>query len=117
MYGNICTLDYYYKSIEYIINNVNNPTFFIFSDDITWVKEKINLPNAVYVNHNIGKDSWQDMFLMSCCKHNIIANSSFSWWGAYLNNNPTKIVVSPSIFINSTSKQDIVSESFIKIKI
>lgn len=117
LYGNICTLEYYKKSIEYIKKTVSNSIFYIFSDDIEWVKENINLSDAIYINHNKETDSWQDMFLMSRCKHNIIANSSFSWWGAYLNDNPDKIIISPSKFINSTSEQHIISDSFVKIKV
>ena len=116
-YGNICTINYYNKAIEYIKQHVNEPYFYVFSDDIMWVKEYLNIPNATYINHNKKNDSWQDMYLMSKCKHNIIANSSFSWWGAYLNINPSKIIVSPSIFVNCKSKQDIISDYFVKIEI
>ncbi|KAA6319244.1 O-antigen biosynthesis glycosyltransferase WbnK [termite gut metagenome] len=94
-FGGICTLEYYQKAIKLISESINNPVFFIFSDDINWVKEKLPLNNATYTDWNSGNDSWQDMFLMSRCQHNIIANSTFSWWAAWLNTNRNKIVIAP----------------------
>ena len=78
-------------------------------------EEHINIPNSIYVNFNSGSDSWQDMFLMSQCKHNIIANSSFSWWGAWLNRNTNKIVITPSRFINLEENSDIIPDTWIRI--
>jgi len=92
-----CGVEYYQKAIDHIAKTVESPVFYVFSDDITWVKSniKIDFP-CTYITHNTGTDSYYDMQLMSYCQHNIIANSSFSWWGAWLNNNPKKIVVAPS---------------------
>lgn len=92
----VCSLDYYNKSITYIAERVSNPHFFIFSNDLQWVKEKfqINFPITI-IEYNNGFRSYEDLRLMSQCKHNIIANSSFSWWGAWLNQNPDKIVCVP----------------------
>ena len=91
-----CSIEYYKKAIEFIANKVNDPFFFIFSDDVDWVRKELNLkyPNE-YVSGNVGKQSYIDMQLMSRCKHNIIANSSFSWWGAWLNKNPDKFIIAP----------------------
>ncbi|WP_215406320.1 alpha-1,2-fucosyltransferase [Vibrio gigantis] len=91
----LAPLSYYRSAIKYIKENVDSPTFFIFSDDITWCKENLNLEKVVYVDWNTKSDSYRDMQLMSLCKHNIIPNSSFSWWGAYLNSNAGKIVICP----------------------
>ena len=99
-YGNIATLDYYNNAIQIIRKKIEKPYFFVFSDDIEWVKENLQLDNTVYVTHNKGKNSYLDMFLMSNCKHNIIANSSFSFWAAMLNKNEGKIVVYPSKWTN-----------------
>lgn len=115
LYGNICTIDYYQAAIEEITRRIGPCDFFIFSNDSEWVKTNIHTPNATYIDHNIGRDSWQDMFLMSQCDHNIIANSSFSWWGAWLNSNPDKIVVSPHKFINSGNSNDIIPHQWIRI--
>lgn len=98
-FGNICTLEYYAKAIEIIRQAVDNPHFFVFSDDIAWVKENIKLGNATYIDWNTADDSIYDMYLMSHCKHNIIANSTFSFWGARLNMNDN-IVVYPKKWYN-----------------
>lgn len=92
----LCSIDYYMSAIRYVAERVETPCFFIFSDDISWVKDnlKINFP-CQYVAHNLGSESYNDMRLMSLCKHHIIANSSFSWWGAWLNSSAEKIVVTP----------------------
>lgn len=118
LYGNVCTLDYYRKAIEYINSRVENPKFYVFSNDLKWVKENLDIPNAVYIDWNTKEDSYKDMQLMSCCRHNIVANSSFSWWGAWLNTNKDKIVVSPDRWFNDeqVGTNDIIPEEWIKIK-
>jgi hypothetical protein len=90
-------LNYYVKSINKIKNKVSNPIFFVFSDDILWCKQNLNsfINNVYYIDHNKGKDSYKDLLLMSACKHNIIANSTFSWWGSWLNQNLNKIIIKP----------------------
>ncbi len=93
----ICTLNYYDESIAFMKAKYPDATFFFFSDDTAWVKQELVLLTDKYriVEGNSGADSWKDMFLMSSCKHHIIANSSFSWWGAWLNSNPEKTVIAP----------------------
>jgi hypothetical protein len=100
----LCSLDYYYSAIKYVAERVDNPYFFIFSDDIAWVKSnlKTDFPFR-YIDHNQGIESYNDMRLMSLCKHNIIANSTFSWWGAWLNSNPDKLVVAPKAWFANTN--------------
>lgn len=100
----LCSQAYYRAAIQYVESRVDNPYFFIFSDDIDWVKRslKIQFP-CQYVDHNQGVDSHNDMHLMSLCAHNIIANSTFSWWGAWLNLNPRKIVVAPNAWLADTN--------------
>ena len=114
-FGGICTTEYYQKAIDIMCSKVANPYFFIFSNDIEWCKQNIKLPHIYYVNCNKGKDSWQDMFLMSKCKHNIIANSTFSWWGAYLNENPQKIIISPSKLTNRGDSPNLFPDNWIKL--
>jgi len=100
-YHGLCPIGYYEKAIKKITNKIKNPTFYIFSDDIEWVKKnlKTNFP-MIFVE---GNKDYEDLILMSYCKHNIIANSSFSWWGAWLNKNPNKIVIAPKKwFVNET---------------
>jgi len=95
-FGDICTREYYNEAISYIRQKVENPQFFVFSDDPDWVKANLSPEGAVYVDWNRGTESFRDMQLMSFCKHHIIANSSFSWWGAWLNPHLEKIVVCPA---------------------
>lgn len=102
----ICGIDYYERAIKEVRNRVDSAiTFLIFSNDIKWCMENLHfffgVNEVIYVDWNIGRNSYKDMFLMSRCQANIIANSSFSWWGAYLNENPNKIVVSPMKYKNT----------------
>ena len=101
VFQNICTPTYYKNAVSYMNSSVANPYYFIFSNDIEWCKNNLNLDNMIFVDWNIGVDSYKDMQLMSLCKHNIIANSSFSWWGAWLNNNPNKVVCAPKRWYNN----------------
>lgn len=104
---NICSEDYYRKAIEIIITKVGKPHFYIFSNDPEWSKtfaEKLGISYTV-IDHNTGADSYQDMFLMSQCKHNILANSSFSWWGAYLNYHKNAIRVAPRVWCQGHSEE------------
>lgn len=113
----LCSLDYYNASIRYVADRVWKPYFYIFSDDITWVKNnlKMGFP-CQYVDNNQGADSYNDMRLMSMCQHHIIANSSFSWWGAFLNSSVEKIVVAPNRwFSNEINTLDLIPESWVKL--
>ncbi|GAB1766403.1 alpha-1,2-fucosyltransferase [Priestia megaterium] len=117
-FGNIATPEYYLKAIKLIEEKVENPIFYIFSDDIEWAKMNLGITgNVTYVTHNKGIDSYKDMQLMSLCRHNIIANSSFSWWGAFLNKNSEKIVICPRKWINikGVNKINIFPELWISI--
>lgn len=102
-----CGLEYYQKAISLVSDKLDTPHYYFFSDDIAWVKENFPNLNAIFIDWNKSKDSWQDMYLMSLCRHNIVANSSFSWWGAWLNKNKTKMVIAPSLWFDDGSKQDI----------
>lgn len=119
--SSICTLDYYKQAINQLLKRVNPDLYLVFSDDINWCKENLgyllNSDHTVYVDWNKGADSFQDMHLMSLCKHNIIANSSFSWWGAWLNKNPDKMVIAPSKWMESDAWPDIVPTSWNTVKI
>lgn len=98
------SMDYYNKAIEYIKLRVRNPLAFIFTDDPEWVRNNIRFDvDTIYTGGNT--PGYLDMYYMSQCKHNIIANSTFSWWGAYLNRNGDKIVVAPRIWTNNTKAQ------------
>lgn len=78
-------LSYYMAAVTRVRECVANPKFFVFSDDPEWCRSNLQLgDSAVFVDHNLGADSWQDLVLMGRCRHHVIANSSFSWWGAWL---------------------------------
>lgn len=117
IYGGICTKEYYQKAMKTIKARAKNPVFYFFSNDIEWVKDNFCEENAVYIESSMFDDyqDWYDMYLMSECKYNIIANSSFSWWGAWLNKNKDKIVIAPKKWVNADSMEDICPESWIRI--
>lgn len=98
----LCGITYYEKAMNYIIDRLRDPVFFVFSDDIQWCKLNIKGvdSNIIYVDNSYASGPI-DIFLMSKCHHNIIANSSFSWWGAWLNNNPQKMVIAPNKWFNN----------------
>lgn len=98
--GGICDVAYYKRSIDLMTFKVQMPKYIIFSDDIDWCRNNLQLTDPIFVSWNKGKRSYIDMQLMSLCKHNIIANSSFSWWAAWLNNNEKKIVIAPQNWVN-----------------
>ena len=97
-----CSVEYYNQAINYLKEHVSNPVFYLFTDNPKWVEENLKDIDYKLVDWNpvSGKQSYRDMQLMSYAKHNIIANSTYSWWGAWLNNNPQKIVVAPKIWFN-----------------
>lgn len=105
----LCSLEYYRAAVLHVADHVEFPEFFVFSDDIAWAKANLEMDFPCrYVNHNQGTESHNDMRLMSLCKHHIIANSSFSWWGAWLNPCPDKIVIAPRRwFANDNDVEDL----------
>lgn len=117
-FNNICTLDYYKRAIYEITNDGRKYTFYIFSNDIDWCKSNIlsliKDHTTIIVNGNTGKNSCWDMFLMTHCKDLIIANSSFSWWGAFLNKQNGRIIA-PKTWVNRDSECDIWLDDWIRI--
>lgn len=113
----VCSLDYYANSIDLIRAKLISPRFFIFSDDQDWVKSNLTFPeNSVFVGGNHGIHSFRDMQLMSLCKHHIIANSSFSWWGAWLNPNESKIIIAPKKWFSvAIDDGDLIPDSWIRL--
>lgn len=101
MFGNICTDAYYAKAMERIREEFPNAHFFLFSDDIRYLKENFAREDCTIVDINHDQESFYDIWLMSQCKHNICANSTFSFWGARLNSHEDKIMIRPTIHKNS----------------
>lgn len=122
---NVCRKNYFYNGLDYLRSRLGTPTVFVFSDDIDWVKAEMNLPKStVYVSElrQISGDylrSSQEMYLMSICKHNIISNSSFSWWGAYLNKFADKIIIAPNVWSRSKllSHKNILPSGWIRLPV
>ena len=106
--GSICTNEYYKRAIAYIKDKYPNSFFVFFSNDMDWVKSNMKEKNAIYIEKDMFTqyDDWYDMFLMSICRHNIIPNSTFGWWGAWLNQNPDKIVIAPKKWRNRWEAED-----------
>lgn len=117
-YHGVCSLDYYKKAVS-IINDLNiNPYFFIFSDDLAWVKENLDfIEKKVFIELDDNIPDCEEMYLLSQCNHNIIANSSFSWWGAWLNQNPNKVVIAPKRWFADTSidTSDLIPKTWTRI--
>jgi hypothetical protein len=112
----VCDLEYYRKAIGRMSVEVSDPRFYIFSDDINWTKA--NLPGSthpsVYIDHNQTAPH-EDLRLMYFCKHHIIANSSFSWWGAWLNVNAEKKVIAPRNWFRTLENKDIIPNGWLTL--
>ncbi|QMW02140.1 alpha-1,2-fucosyltransferase [Spirosoma foliorum] len=89
-------LDYYQRAVDILTKQHKNPQFFVFSDELAWAKQNLTLPeHTVFVQNTGPTADVADLVLMSRCHHHIIANSSFSWWSAWLNHNPDKLIIYP----------------------
>ncbi len=109
-------LAYYERAARYMAERVKNPHFFVFSDDVKWCEEHLRTGFVTTYVAVAGPKGAYHMDLMSRCKHNIIANSTFSWWGAWLNDDPNKIVVAPKKwFADETEEGDIVPKSWVRL--
>lgn len=116
LFGNICTDEYYKKAIQEMKQKEPDCVFFLFTNDTAWAKEWLKETDIILVDLPDGKD-YEELILMSRCKHNILANSSFSWWASYLNNNPRKKVLVPDKWLNGWDCQDIYREDMTKISV
>jgi len=113
----ITPVSYYQRAVEVIASRISNPYLYIFTNDPEWVVGNIKFDRPMTIlTHNDAVKSYEDLRLMSLCKHNIIANSTFSWWGAWLNQNPDKIVIAPRIWFKvGDINKDIVPESWLRL--
>lgn len=116
-----CDYPYYERSLSFIKDKLKNPHFFVFSDDPEWAKSFLKTDDTfTFVEGNSwNTTNYEDLRLMSLCKHNIIANSSFGWWGAWLNDNPEKIVVAPQKWFADPDRNkqtvDLIPEGWIRV--
>jgi len=114
----VCSVDYYRSAVRLIAERIDAPEFFVFSDDIAWVRQNLDIGFPCnYIGHNRGKESHNDMRLMSLCRHHIIANSSFSWWGAWLAASTSGIVIAPKHWFQDAphDTSDLIRERWIRI--
>lgn len=119
-YHGTCSLQYYRNAISTMLDRVPEARFFVFSDDLGWVKENLELPGQTqYMDHNGPEHGCHDLRLMSLCLHNIVANSSFSWWGAWLGTAPGKIVIAPDKWFNTPDldTRDLLPDSWLKVPV
>jgi hypothetical protein len=113
-----CDQEYYNRSVRHVGDRLSNPHFFIFSDEPHWAKDNLKFDYPItIIDCNDASRNYEDLRLMSMCNHNIIANSSFSWWGGWLNANPHKLVIAPQKWFNDETKntKDIVPNQWIKM--
>jgi len=113
----VCSINYYKRAIAFMQGHLEGVRFFVFSDDILWVKENVELPkNSLFMDFN-GPNYMEDMHLMTMCKHHIIPNSTFSWWGAWLSSFRDQVVVAPKRWLNGSSYfyDHVVPERWIKL--
>lgn len=115
-FSHVATEDYYDKAIRFVRSRLdsNSISFYVFSDDIEWCKEHFGTDGFIYIDCNHGNDSWQDLFLMTLCSWHINANSTFSWWGAWLSGTPNNTIV-PERFLRNIETKDIYPDGWIKI--
>lgn len=109
--------EYYLNAIHKLSLELNDPEFYFFSDDIDWAKSNFKGSNFKFIDHNSNENSYLDMYLMSLCSHFIIANSTFSWWAAWLCSNPRKIVFVPSPWIKGLNTPEIFPDNWRIVKL
>ncbi|GAC1423995.1 MAG: alpha-1,2-fucosyltransferase [Flavisolibacter sp.] len=116
-YHGVLGIDYYHSGHQVMKKNYPNCKFYVFSEDLHWAKKNFPFSDTIFVSQNLTLSPIEDFYLMSQCKHNIIANSSFSWWAAWLNNNPSKVVIAPKKWFNNGPKdtQDLIPQEWITI--
>ncbi|MDE7272481.1 MAG: alpha-1,2-fucosyltransferase, partial [Lachnospiraceae bacterium] len=113
--NNLVKVEYYKKAMELINSYLDNVFYIVFSDDLDWVSQHMHLCDNVYfMNQEYGMQDYEELFVMSRCKHNIIANSTFSWWGAWLNDNKSKIIIGPKKWF-ANNKLNIMPDEWIKL--
>ena len=117
VYGGICTEEYYGKAMKKMKEDIPNCHFFIFTNDVFWVKEHMAGEDVTVVEGNDEDAGYIDMYLMTQCKHYILANSSFSWWGCYLNPSKEKKVIAPKTWANERDYGDIYTAEMMKIEL
>jgi len=117
LYHGACSAEYYQAALSEMKKRIGNFKLFVFSDEIEWAGKNINWPGEIEYVSRTGLPDFEELLLMSYCRHQIIANSSFSWWAAWLNNNPEKIIISPKIWLQAADidKKDLIPGNWLEI--
>jgi len=134
LYENICTIEYYREAVRYILEKIPDAKFFVFSNEPKWIRGLIKDIIRGFVTEDMSRDdikslldrfilveasdeytSYLDLFLLSKCQHTVLSNSSFSWWGAWLNENKQRIVIAPSVWLNGVDSKEIYTEGMLLI--
>lgn len=113
----VCDDKYFNKAIQLMMEYLDHPNFFLFSDDIEWARENIHIKGAKVYSERGDDPTWEKLRLMSTCKHFIISNSTFSWWGQWLSINPNKVVISPSRWYNNSYKSPLITSEMVTISV
>lgn len=120
IFGGICTPAYYRKAMKTVAammaaRGEGEPHFYVFSNDVAMAKEILDDDRLVFVEGHSEAEGHKDLYLMSLCRHHVVANSSFSWWGAFLRETPATIVVAPSRWLNGMRDDDVVPDRWLRI--
>jgi Glycosyl transferase family 11 len=111
----LCMPSYYARAIEIVRERLNNPRFFVFSNDLAWCRDHLPAENLQFVDANSPDDATDELQLMASCRHHIIANSSFSWWAAWLATRPDQIVVAPDPWFVNEPAHDLIPKAWIRL--
>ena len=112
----LCSMEYYYSAVKLMAEKTDNPHFFVFSDSIDWVRENFKIDYPVTYNGQGAAKNYEDITLMSLCKHHILSNSTFGWWGAWLGETPGQIVIAPHKWFNKpVDIRDLMPERWIQL--
>ena len=115
IYSGICTQDYYERAMRRVREELEDAVFYVFSNDPDWARAHFDQKGCVVPEGGTEAAGYEDLYLMSKCQHHIIANSSFSWWGAWLSENPKKLVIAPDRWLNGTECRDIYTKDMLRI--
>ena len=117
-YHGLCPVDYYHRAASYVAERVRDPIFVLFSDDPEWTRTHLDLrARTIAIEHNGPDDGAEDLRLMSLCRHHVIANSTFSWWGAWLCTKPEKIVTAPERWFSDGARDtsDLIPDRWVRL--
>jgi hypothetical protein len=115
-YFGLCTPTYYARAVKIMRERIESPTFFVFSDDLTWCRDQLSMADLQFVDANGPDDAAAELQLMATCRHHILANSSLSWWAAWLGDHPEQVVIAPDPwFAGGPPARDLLPNQWIRL--